>query len=65
MKRKIIIGLCIISFAFLVSGAYIVYAIETSTKRLDDLIQLHQVEILREHFLIQIKNVQTDLILKD
>src|SRR3990172_8532891 len=25
----------------------------------------HQVEILREHFLIQIKNVQTDLILKD
>lgn len=64
MKRKIVIGLCILSAIFLAGGAYIVFAVETSTQRLDNLITLHQVEILREHYLIQIKNVQADLILR-
>lgn len=64
MKKKIVIGLCIISAIFLAGGAYIVFAIESAAKRLDDLITLHQVEILREHYLLQIKNVQSDLILR-
>jgi hypothetical protein len=36
-----------------------------NNKKFDQLIQLHQVEILREHPLIQTKRVQTDLTLKD
>ena len=44
-------------------GIYIITKIETATSELDHLIKLHQVEILREHLLIQIKNVQSDLYL--
>jgi signal transduction histidine kinase len=65
MKRRIIIGLSAYALLFLVVGLYIVYTIQTGTTRLNDLIRLHQVEILREHFLIQIKKVQTDLALRN
>jgi signal transduction histidine kinase len=65
MKKRIIIGLSVYSIVFLLSGLYIIYSIEHGTRRLDQLIQLHQVEILREHFLIQIKRVQSDLALKN
>lgn len=64
MKRRIVFGLCIISAIFLAGGAYIVFAVESATQRLDKLITLHQVEILREHYLLQIKNVQSDLVLR-
>ncbi len=65
MKKKILIGLSIFSLFFLLGGIYIITTIETVTSRLDNLIMLHQVEILREHLLIQIKSVQTDLSLKN
>ncbi len=65
MKKKILIGLSIFSLFFLISGIYIISTIETVTSRLDKLIILHQVEILREHLLIQIKRVQSDLFLKN
>ncbi len=65
MKKKVIIGLCIFSLIFLIGGIYIITTIETATSKLDDLIKLHQVEILREHLLIQIKSVQSDLSLKN
>ena len=64
MRKKIIIGLSALSILFLSMGIYIVYTIQIGTARLNNLIQLHQVEILREHFLIQIKRVQSDLALK-
>ncbi len=60
MKKKIIIFLVSISLIFLVGGIYIISTIETSTSKLDYLIKLHQVEILREHLLLQIKRVQSD-----
>ncbi len=65
MKKRIIIGLAAYTVLFLLVGVYIISTIETATSRLDDLIKLHQVEILREHFLIQIKRVQSDLALKN
>ncbi|MGA6993035.1 MAG: ATP-binding protein [Candidatus Deferrimicrobiaceae bacterium] len=65
MKRKILIGLGIITVIFFCGSGYIIYTIDSSTSRLDDMITLHQVEILREHYLIHIKQVQTDLLLKD
>jgi hypothetical protein len=45
-------------------GLYIVYTIHIDTSRLNNLIRLHQVEILREKFLIQIKRVQSDISLQ-
>jgi len=61
MKKKIIIALFSISMVFLAGGIYIVATIETATSTLDHLIKLHQVEVLREHLLLQIKRVQSDL----
>jgi signal transduction histidine kinase len=63
MKKKIFIGLGIISFCFALSGIYIIVTIERATAKLDNLIKLHQVEILREHLLIHVKGVQSDLTL--
>ena len=61
MKRKIIIGLAAYSLVLLLGGLYVIRIIHGATSRLDELILLHQVEILREHFLVQISRVQTDL----
>ncbi|MBF8257883.1 MAG: hypothetical protein HW377_257, partial [Actinobacteria bacterium] len=65
MKKKIILGLGVYTVLFILGGAYIIYKIQSATANLDRLITLHQVEILREHYLIQIKRVQSDLTLKD
>jgi signal transduction histidine kinase len=65
MKNKIILGLAGFAVLFLATGFYIVHSIQIGTGKLDELIRLHQVEILREHFLIQIKRVQSDLALKN
>jgi len=63
MKKKIFIATGIVCLIFLMGGVYIITTIEKSTAHLDNLIKLHQVEILREHLLLQIKNAQADLIL--
>jgi signal transduction histidine kinase len=65
MKRKVAIGLAIYSVAFLLAGVYVIHTIQTATMKLDRLITLHQVEILREHYLLEIKRVQSDLTLID
>ncbi len=65
MKKKIIIGFSVLCIIFMLGGVYIVVAIERGTSTLDRLILLHQVEILREHLLIQMKKVESDLNLKN
>lgn len=65
MKKRIVIGLSIFSVLFFLSGVYIIATIQRATVTLDKLVVLHQVEILREHLLIQVKRVQSDLILKN
>lgn len=65
MKKKIITGLSIFSLIFVVSAIYTIVTIEHATTKMDNLIRLHQVEILREHLLIQIKRSQSDLYLKN
>jgi PAS domain S-box-containing protein len=65
MKKKIIIGLGVFSVIFLLGGLYIITTIESATATLDNLITLHQVEILREQLLLQIKRVQADINLKN
>ena len=63
MKKKIFIVVGLVCLMLMAGGIYIITKIETATSELDHLIKLHQVEILREHLLIQIKNVQSDLYL--
>lgn len=63
MKKKIIIVLGAVCLLFTLCGVYIIVSVERATTKLDKLIQLHQVEILREHLLIHIKGVQSDLTL--
>ncbi len=65
MKRNIVIGLTVFSLIFILSGIYAIVSIERGTSKLDNLIRLHQVEILREHLLIEIKSSQADLYMKD
>lgn len=65
MKKKILITLAIFSLVLLITGTYIIVSIERGTSSLDNLIQLHQVEILREQLLIQLKRIQADLFLKN
>jgi signal transduction histidine kinase len=61
MKKKIIIALGVICLLFTLCGIYIIVTVDRATSKLDKLIQLHQVEILREHLLIHIKGAQSYL----
>ena len=61
MKKKIIIGLTVFSLIFLVAGFYMLTAKERSCAKLDNLVRLHRIEILRGHLLIHIKGAQSDL----
>src|ERR1700690_2738857 len=61
MKKKIFIMLGLTTLIFLAAGIYIIVNIERTTSALDNLIKLHQVEILRERLLLRIKRVQSDL----
>jgi len=60
MKRKIIIGLVVYSVVFLLAGAYVVRTYSTAGAEMDSLLTLHQVRILKEHYLLQIQRVQSD-----
>jgi len=61
MKKKIIIGLSLVTLIFSLLTVYIITNIEATTSRLDNLVRLHQIEILREHLLIYISRVQSEL----
>ena len=65
MKKKIILIMCIFSLIFFVGGIYIIITVERSTSKLDSLITLHQVGILREQLLLSIKRAQSDITLKN
>ncbi|NTW58709.1 MAG: HAMP domain-containing protein, partial [Nitrospirae bacterium] len=65
MKKKIIISLVLFSLIFLVSGLYIIATIESASDKTANLIQLHQIQLLREHLQLEIKRAQADLYLKN
>ncbi len=65
MRKKVIIALIIFSSIFVIGGIYIVISIETATSKLNNLLTLHKVEILREQLLINIRSVQTDISFKE
>jgi two-component system sensor histidine kinase AtoS len=65
MKKKITIVLSIVSLLFLLGGVYLIKAIDNNASRFDKIIMYHQIEILREHLLLDIREVQTDLYSQD
>lgn len=64
MKKKIALSVALFTSIFLLGGVYLAITIENATTSLNNLIKLHQVEILREQLLIDAKKVQTDLALQ-
>ncbi|MDH3519163.1 MAG: PAS domain S-box protein [Myxococcales bacterium] len=65
MKKKIFIGFVILTACFVGGGIYIARSIDQVISKLEAVITLHQVEILRKSFLTDVKAVQQDLLLKD
>ena len=65
MKRKIFIGFAILTTLLIVGGLYITRSIDDVIWKLETVITLHQVEILRKNLLTDVKAVQQDLLLKD
>lgn len=64
MKKKLFIGLIILSVAFILGGVYITESINLVVGKLNNIIALHKVDYLREDLINKIKTVQTDLQLK-
>jgi two-component system sensor histidine kinase AtoS len=65
MRRKTFIGFIILSICFAAGGLYITRSIDRVILKLETIITLHQVEILRKTLLTDVKAVQQDLLLKD
>ncbi len=61
MKKKILIIVGIFSLFAVAGGAGLIYSIGHSSSNLQELIMLHQVELQREHLLLNIHQVQEDL----
>ena len=65
MKKLIITAVIIFCLINTVVGAYVIVSMEHATSKLNYVISLHQIELLREHLLIYLKKVQSDLSLKN
>ncbi|HEY6010021.1 MAG TPA: ATP-binding protein [Nitrospirota bacterium] len=61
MKKKIIIALSIVSLLLFLGGIYLIRAIDDSAARFDKIIMFHQVEIMRESLLLNIRRVEADV----
>jgi two-component system sensor histidine kinase AtoS len=65
MRRKIFIGVAVVTTCFVVGGFYVNFSIGEVITRLENIITLHQVEILRKTLLAKVEVVQQDLLIKD
>ena len=65
MKKLIITVVAIFCLINTLVGVYVIISMEHATSKLNYVISLHQIEILREHLLIYLKKVQSDLSLKN
>ena len=61
MKRKIILGLGLHTLVFLAAGGYLALAIRGATVDMERVLKLHDVELLREDFLVRLHAVQVTL----
>ncbi len=61
MKKKIVITLITACLVALIGGASLLVLIDHAASNYDELIMLHQVEILRQQLLLEIRKVEADL----
>ncbi len=61
MKKGILIGFGTLLFVFLIGSLVAILYITSTTQRMERLILLHQVEILREDLIIHIQQVQSNI----
>ncbi|MGE5894888.1 MAG: HAMP domain-containing protein, partial [bacterium] len=61
MKRKIVLSLLALFFVFATGAATAIFYITNTTQNLNRLIQLHQIEHLRQNLIISIQTAQSDL----
>jgi two-component system NtrC family sensor kinase len=61
MKKRILLGFGLLLFLFLMGSVIAAMYITKTTHRMDKLILLHQVEILREDLIIRVHQVQSSL----
>lgn len=61
MNKKILIGLGLVLFTFLCGDIIAVLYITKTTDRMENLITLHQAEILRENLIIRVEQVQSSI----
>ncbi len=61
MKKRILLGFGLLLFIFLMGSVIAAMYITKTTHRMDKLILLHQVEILREDLIIRVQQVQFSL----
>jgi signal transduction histidine kinase len=64
MKKRIVLGLAIFTSVFVLGGIYLIITIERTTSTLNNLIELHRVEILREQLLVNARKIQSGLALR-
>jgi two-component system, NtrC family, sensor histidine kinase AtoS len=65
MKKKVYLGLLVLSLSFIIGGIYLVLSINSVIDRLENIIVLQKVEFFRKNFQNHVAIVQTDLLLKD
>jgi len=61
MKRKIILSLLVVFLITALGAAFATVSIRNTTATLNRLINLHQIEDLRQHLIMSIQTVQSDL----
>jgi signal transduction histidine kinase len=61
VKKRFIVGLAIFTSVFVLGGIYLIITIEKTTSTLNNLIELHRVEILREQLLANARKIQAGL----
>ena len=61
MKKKILLFMGLSLLLASAVGTYLLVTIERRATDLNELIMLHEVEILREHLLVNIRRVESDL----
>lgn len=65
MKKKFIIALCIVTLLSVCIGMYIKASIDTVVYKLESVVKIHRVQVMREDLLFQLRKVQTAFISKD
>jgi signal transduction histidine kinase len=65
MKRRIILGLFVLSTVLVAVVVYTVVVVARGADRLERLVTLHRIELMRQHLLVELEQTQADLYLHD